>query len=431
MSGRTRAAPSSSASASCGPRVSSRRPSSRGGRPPARTCASSKRRSLRSPRIPGRRTGARRSSTSGRSPSSARSTSTGFGTRSAKSSAERSVCRSSGPALDVPALQIAGWHDLFLAGTLDAFVALRGSASAPEQRLVVGPWGHGTFGGAFGEVDFGPAASLATLDPSGLQLGFFEAILAGEAPPGPPVRLFVMGPNIWRSEQEWPLARAQERRLYLRSEGHANSAAGDGRLDLEPPRNSRPDTYVYDPHDPVPTCGGATFLPGLAIGSDVGPRDQAAVERRNDVLVYTTPVLTEDWEVTGPVAVCLFAMTSAPDTDWTAKLVDVRRDGRPFGVCDGIVRARYRRAGRSASFVPANAVERYDIDLGATSIVFPAGHRIRLEISSSNFPRFNRNPNTVGVAALTPSESFLPANQTIFHDADHPSFLALPVVPRS
>ena len=187
------------------------------------------------------------------------------------------------PRLDLPALQIAGWHDLFLAGTLDAFVVLRGSASAPEQRLVVGPWGHGTFGGAFGEVDFGPAASLATLDPSGLQLAFFEAILAGEAPPGPPVRLFVMGPNIWRSEQEWPLARAQERRLYLRSEGHANLAAGADRLDLEPPRNSRPDTYVYDPHDPVPTCGGATFLPGLAIGSRRGPEGpgrRRAEERR-------------------------------------------------------------------------------------------------------------------------------------------------------
>ena len=139
--------------------------------------------------------------------------------------------------------------------------------------------------------------------------------------------------------------------------------------------------------------------------------------------------LTEDWEVTGPVAVTLFAKTSAPDTDWIAKLVDVRPNGRPFSVCDGIVRARYRHRDRSASFVPANTAERYEIDLGATSIVFRTGHRIRLEISRSNFPRFDRNPNTGGVIALTAAQSFIAAAQMIFHDIDRSSFLALPVAP--
>jgi hypothetical protein len=334
------------------------------------------------------------------------------------------------PNLDVPALQIGGWYDLFLPGTLAAFESLAETASASDQRLVVGPWGHGAFGGAVGELDFGPTASLAALDPTGLHLEFFKAILAGERPPEPPVRLFVMGPNIWRDEYEWPLARARERRLYLGSGGRANSAEGDGRLEWEPPRASQPpDAYVYDPRTPVPTCGGATFLPGLASGTDVGPRDQSAVERRNDVLVYTSSVLAEDWEVTGYVTVSLFAMTTAPDTDWTAKLVDVDPDGRLLSVCDGIVRARYHRRGLPASPVPAGAVERYDIDLGATSTVLRARHRIRLQISSSNFPRFDRNPNTGGVIALTSLENFEPARQSVFHDAEHPSFLALPVVP--
>jgi putative CocE/NonD family hydrolase len=293
---------------------------------------------------------------------------------------------------------------------LDAFRRLRLTRARDDQRLVVGPWGHGVFGDLLGDVSFGPSASLATLAPSALQLDFFTAVLAGEPPPGPPVRLFVMGANRWRDEEEWPLARAAERRLHL----HAG-----GRLLPDPPRDAQPpDRYDYDPRSPVPTCGGAVFLPGLATGSPLGPRDQTAIERRDDVLVYTSDRLEEEWEVTGDVAVALHAATTAPATDWTAKLVDVWPDGRPLGVCDGILRTRYG----------GGAPERYEIALGSTSMLFRRGHRIRLEVSSSNFPRFDRNPNSGGVIAEATADDLVVARQSVFHDADHPSYVALPVV---
>jgi putative CocE/NonD family hydrolase len=321
--------------------------------------------------------------------------------------------------LDVPALQITGWYDLFLPGTLDAFRRLRRSSAGDRQRLVIGPWAHGVFGEQLGEVDFGPASALAALDPTRLQLDFFETVLAGDAPPGTPVLIFVMGANVWRSEEDWPLARARERRLYL----HA-----DGLLGAAPPRHAQPpDRYDYDPRSAVPTCGGASFLPGLATGTTCGPRNQSTVERRSDVLVYTSKPLEEDWEVTGDVAVSLYASTSAVDTDFTAKLVDVHADGRPLSVCDGLVRARYRY-GPTPTLLSPGAIERYEIQLGATSMVFRAGHRIRLEISSSNFPRFDRNPNVRGVIAETPEARFEVARQSVFHDPDRASFLALPVV---
>jgi uncharacterized protein len=334
------------------------------------------------------------------------------------------------PAPEVPALHLGGWYDLFLPGTLQAYESLRRSASAAgQQRLVVGPWGHGVFGASLGEVDFGPAAPLASLDPSRLLLDFFKAVLAGSPPADLPVRLFTMGTNRWRDEEVWPLARATELRLYLSSGGHANSARGDGVLTAEEPRGGQlADSFTYDPRVPVPTCGGATFLPGLASGVDVGPRRQNEIEERADVLVYTSAALDRDTEVTGYVSVSLCAASSAPDTDWTAKLVDVHPDGRPYGVCDGIIRARYRSGHGGTTLLTPGAIERYEISLGATSMVFLAGHRVRLEVSSSNFPRFDRNPNTGNPVATDPISAFVAAEQTIHHDEDHPSFVSLPVV---
>jgi putative CocE/NonD family hydrolase len=334
------------------------------------------------------------------------------------------------PAHELPALHLGGWYDLFLPGTLQAYESFRQSASAAhQQRLIVGPWGHGVFGGSLGEVDFGPAAALASLDPSHLLLDFFNAVLEGRPPADLPVRLFTMGTNRWRDEEVWPLARATELRLYLSSGGHANSAHGDGALTADEPRGGQlADSFTYDPRAPVPTCGGATFLPGLASGADVGPRRQDKIEERPDVLVYTSAALDRDTEVTGYVSVSLCAASSAPDTDWTAKLVDVHPDGQPYGVCDGIIRARYRFGEGRTTLLTPGAVERYEITLGATSMVFRAGHRVRLEVSSSNFPRFDRNPNTGNPIATDPISVFVAARQTVHHDEGHPSYVSLPVV---
>jgi putative CocE/NonD family hydrolase len=242
----------------------------------------------------------------------------------------------------------------------------------------------------------------------------------------PPVRIFVMGDNHWRTENEWPLARAEYIPYYLHSAGAANTLAGDGLLSPAPPADEPVDSFVYDPRNPVPTRGGGLccWSPALPPGA----YDQREVEARPDVLVYTTPPLEKEVEVTGPLEVRLWAATSAPDTDFTAKLVDVSPDGYARNVQDGIIRARHRDAPSPAEPIEPGVPYVFDIDVGATSNLFQAGHRIRLEISSSNFPRFDRNPNT-GQPADKETE-LRPALQTIFHDADHPSYIRLPIIPR-
>jgi hypothetical protein len=240
----------------------------------------------------------------------------------------------------------------------------------------------------------------------------------------PKVLLYVMGDNAWRSEEQWPLARTVSTPYYLHSGGSANTASGNGTLsEIEPPASEPADTFTYDPLDPVPTLGGSNLL------SNVGPYDQRPVESRDDVLCYTTDELKQDMEITGPIKAVLYAATDAPDTDFTVKLVDVYPDGRAINIQDGIVRALYRdNDPLSPTPLTPNTVERYDIDLWATSIVFKAGHRLRIEISSSNFPRYNRNLNTglpVPDATLA-----VPANQSIYHTAMYPSHILLPVIPR-
>jgi putative CocE/NonD family hydrolase len=236
-----------------------------------------------------------------------------------------------------------------------------------------------------------------------------------------------MGANVWREEQEWPLARTQYTRYYLHSRGKANSLHGDGVLSPESPGMEPPDCFLYDPRHPVPTRGGALCCwPGTL---PQGAYDQTPVESREDVLVYTTPPLTEDVEVTGPILVTLYAASSAVDTDFTAKLVDVHPSGFAQNLTDGIIRARYRQSTTRPEPIEPGQVYAYTIDLWATSNVFKAGHRIRLEISSSNFPRFDRNPNTGG--ALATETALLPAIQTIHHDGTYPSHVTLPIIPRA
>jgi hypothetical protein len=328
---------------------------------------------------------------------------------------------------DVPALHIAGWYDWFAKGTSVNFAGLRTNAKTERarrnQRLVMGFWPHAQPGPTttkVGDIDFGPAAAI---DIAALRERWFKCWLVDPACvdfPGPPVRLFIMGENRWRDENEWPLARARTTAYYLHSNGRANTLEGDGVLATEPPRDEPPDRFIYDPWDPVPT--------GQSPGYSRLPADQREIEERPDVLVYSTPPLQQAVEVTGPLSVTLWIASSARDTDFTAKLVDVQPDGTARLLTDGIQRARYRRSRTTPELLVPGRPTELTIDIGVTGNLFKAGHRIRLEISSSNFPRFDRNPNTGD--PFGEGAELRTAEQTIFHDAARPSRVMLPVIPR-
>jgi putative CocE/NonD family hydrolase len=260
-------------------------------------------------------------------------------------------------------------------------------------------------------------------------LRFFDRWLKGEqngVDDDAPIKLFVMGEKVWRYEHEWPLARTQWTEYYLHSDGRANSARGDGTLSTEASGDERADHFLYDPNNPVPTAGGQLCCYWSQLPA--GPFDQRSIEAREDVLVYSTPPLERDVEVTGPISVTLWASTSAPDTDFTAKLVDVHPDGKALNLTDGIIRARFRQGTDQERPITPNEPLEYTIDAWSTSNLFKAGHRIRLEISSSNFPRFDRNLNTGH--PLGKDAEMQVAVQTILHDAEHPSRVTLPIIPR-
>jgi uncharacterized protein len=325
-----------------------------------------------------------------------------------------------------PALIVAGWHDVMLDGDLAHFAAMKGRAATAEARratrIVIGPWSHGMFTSTVGDLDFGMRASGTLLDLredlTALQLRWFDRWLKDQrngVDEEAPVKIFVQGINRWRDEAAWPLARAKPTRLYLRA---------DRGLSWEGPGPAEPaDAYSYDPSDPCPTCGGSLLMPGIYRR---GPVEQGPILSRRDVLGYTGAVLERDLEVTGPVTFALFAASSARDTDWVVKLCDVHPDGRTFNVTDGVLRASYRESLAQRCPVEPGEVVRYDIALQPTSMVFRAGHRLRVLVTSSDFPRYDRNPNTgeLGVEATT----FVTARQTIFHDGVRASHLLLPVL---
>jgi putative CocE/NonD family hydrolase len=325
---------------------------------------------------------------------------------------------------DLPVLHVAGWYNVHLDGNLAAYAAIRaaGGAAAERQRLIIGPWTQWS-PALFGDT-CGPERRFPSMmDMEGLQLAWFDQHLAGGPGPGlAPVRLFVMGIDEWRDEPTWPLERATPAPWFLRSAGTANSRSGDGHLTPEPPGGDEPpDTFRYDPCDPVPTRGGATYLPNPAGNS--GPMDQRAIEDRDDVLVYTSEPLTEPIEVTGPVHAVLYLRSTAPATDLTAKLVDVHPDGRAELLCDGI-----RRISPAELSAAADAPLRVVVDLIATSNVFRRGHRVRLEVASSSFPKYDRHSNRAGHPVST-EDDFTIAHQTIMHDETYASALLLPIVP--
>jgi uncharacterized protein len=327
----------------------------------------------------------------------------------------------------VPALIVGGWYDLFLGGTLRNYAGLKQAAGRLGIRLpqlVVGPWDHASTSGKTGDIDFGPAAKG---DLNGMTLRWFDHLLRAVPKAegsGKPVRVFVMGRNVWREADDWPLPRGKTVRFFLGSQGRANSAAGDGLLTVAPPQNAPADKFTYDPADPVPTLGGGLcFQCRDAQHPGSGAFDQDRLESRSDILVYSTPELREDFEATGPVTVELYASSSAVDTDFTAKLVDVGANGYARNLADGILRARYRNSLERADLMKPGEIYKFSIDLWATSNVFLKGHKVRLEISSSNFPRFDRNLNTGRDQAH--GTRWVKAQNTIYHDAAHPSALVV------
>jgi len=239
------------------------------------------------------------------------------------------------------------------------------------------------------------------------------------------VEIFVMGANRWREEREWPPEQARARNLYLDGSGRANTLEGDGALSDRLARHGSQDHYEFDPRDPAPTRGGAVCCNPRVF--PWGPMDQRPVERRWDVLVYTSRPLKSEVEAIGPVRVVLYVSTSAKDTDFTAKLVDVFPDGYARNLTDGILRLRYRNSLERPELAQAGEIYTVAVDAGVTSNVFMKGHRIRVEISSGNFPRFDRNPDTG--APIADETRIVKASQTVYHDRAHPSRLVLMVMP--
>jgi putative CocE/NonD family hydrolase len=332
--------------------------------------------------------------------------------------------------VEVPTFHIGGWYDCFIGETLRQYGAMKelanGTGSRPP-RLLVGPWTHGEFGSLVGDLDFGIGSSGLFINYRGdltdVHLRWFDATLKGDEGAlheTPPVEVFVMGENRWRGYEEWPVPASHSERWHLH---------GGGLLSRERPGRSDPDEYGYDPRDPVPTIGGAMLMAPV---HRRGARDQLPNEERPDVLVYRSEVLEKDYTALGSVYVTLFASSSAPDTDFVARLVDVHPDGRVIGIADGIVRASAREGYPAPgviepvkpSPIEPGRVYEYCIDLWATGATFKAGHRIGVEITSNSFPRWERNPNT-GDAYSSRTEV---AHQRIFHDPQRPSHLTLTVV---
>lgn len=328
----------------------------------------------------------------------------------------------------VPALHISGWYDTVQVGTTENFINITQRATDPQvrqqQHLLIGPWAHAVNAGRkLGKVDFGPES---VIDLRGLQLRWFDRWLKqvnNGIDHESPVRIFIMGANRWADEKEWPIARTQYVKFYLHSKGHAPSSRGDGRLTTKSPAAEPPDHYNYDPTDPFP------FLGDIADNnaSWPGPDDYSAAEERPDVLVYTTEAFAEPTLVCGPLRVKLFASSSARDTDWTARVLDVSPDKSAAQLNHGIIRARFRKGNDQEALLEPGKVYDYDIDAWSTCMELQRGHSLRLEISSSAFPLFDRNLNTGG--KLGTEAVPLIAHQAIFHDRERASYLLLPVVP--
>ena len=326
--------------------------------------------------------------------------------------------------VNVPTCQVTGWYDRLI-GTVDNFSGMeRGGPDSlrGHHRLIIGPWGHDSsnYTQHQGPLDFGPDANITYPDVISRWYDYqFKGIDNG-IESEPPIKLFVMGENRWRFENEWPLARTRYTEFFLHSGGNANTVSGDGTISASPPQKERPDEYDYDPRDPVMSLMG--------ISAQAAPRDQRPLDGRMDVLVYQTVQLQENIEVTGPVTLKLWAASSALDTDFCVKLIDVHPSGLAVNLSYGITRARYRDGYDNPSLLEPGKPYEYTIQINPTSILFTRGHRIRIDVSSSDFPNFDRNHNT-GADYWSDAE-LRSAHQTVFHDSKYPSRLLLPVIPQ-
>lgn len=329
----------------------------------------------------------------------------------------------------IPGMHIGGWFDQLEQAIFTNYLKVKELAGSEyarnSQHLLVGPWDHGNIRSFLGNVEFGPSAA----DEIALKkylIQFYDRYLMDKEIFIPYVRYFVMGRNEWRTSEEWPLPNTDWQTWFFHSGGRANTRRGDGVLNRKPPSSEPTDVFLYDPLQPVPTVGGK-LLP--MAGMVPGPVDQSIIEKRNDVLCYTSDELEADLEVTGPLEICLYASTSAKDTDFTAKLTDVWPDGRSILVAEGIQRASYRNWNYEKERIKPDTVLEYTISLGHTSHVFRKGHRIRVQISSSNFPLYDRNMNTG--RSMGEDVTGVIARQTIYHDEQYPSHIVLPVIHES
>lgn len=328
----------------------------------------------------------------------------------------------------VPALHIAGWYDVFLSGSVKNFRGLREGAGAQEgrrgQKLLIGPYVHVPWLPVGGSLD--PAAGPLAVD--AWQLRWFDQFLKGRDTGvlDSPVTVYVMGEERWRDLDAWPPTGSTPTPLYLQSAGRANSALGDGALSSRPPAQQPPDRFVANPAAPTPSQGGHSCC--FPIAAPIGPADQGPAERSLGVLVYTSEPLATDLLLIGDASVTLYAATSAADTDWTARLCRVDPDGRSVNLQEGVVRARFRDSLSHPTPIEPNRVYRYEIALGPLGVRLLAGHRLRLTVSSSDFPQWDRNLQTGGPLYREGPGAMVVATQTVLHDAAHPSCVMLPVM---
>jgi len=318
----------------------------------------------------------------------------------------------------VPALSFGGWYDVFLRSTIGSYKTMTEEAASETarngQRLIIGPWVHGwNVSPEVGDQNFGEDALV---DVDQLLLEWFDYWMKdGAAPQGAPIKIFVMGENVWREENEWPLERTQYRRFYLHDDKVLSDDKPDARSDSL--------NYTYDPNDPVPTLGGNIMESTLR-----GPYDQGPLDNRSDVLRFITEPFDEPTEITGPISAELYAASDSTDTDFMAKLIVVSPDGKAINLVDGVIRARYREGFDTPKLIEAGTVYKYSIDMWATSYVLSPGDRLRIDITSSNFPRLARNLNTGAEFARTTAMKI--AHQTIHMSAQYPSSVILPIIPR-
>jgi putative CocE/NonD family hydrolase len=328
--------------------------------------------------------------------------------------------------IDVPVLHVSGWYDDDLIGTHINYTGMRKFArsekSRTNQKLIIGPWQHHVnVTQKLGAIDFGQSALI---DLRRVELDWFDYWLKGVENgimKQPKVDIFSMGKNAWRKDESWPLEGIEYVKYFIHSRGKGNTSMGDGELSTKVASKEEPsDSYSYDPADPCPNIYDTSAT------AAEGPFDQRAIERRDDVLVYSTSPLDSDLEVTGPVTVKLFASTSAPDTDFWAQLVDVFPNGYSMHLTEGIIRGRYRNSLEKQELLEPGIVYEFDVDLWITSNVFQRGHRIRLDISSSSFPKYDRNPNTGNQFGTDTTLNI--AKQKIYHNAEYPSSIFIPII---